>query len=86
MLLSLEREDATVHSHSVVLPYHGASGTWGSGDRVGDKLTASAHATHHLFLQSLRLIRQHGLSAAIFAPGWVYEHLGEENFLQNENK
>ncbi|NXR15418.1 ENASE acetylglucosaminidase, partial [Semnornis frantzii] len=36
--------------------------------------------------KSLRLIRQHGLSAAIFAPGWVYEHLGEENFLENENK
>ncbi|XP_075297425.1 cytosolic endo-beta-N-acetylglucosaminidase isoform X1 [Opisthocomus hoazin] len=36
--------------------------------------------------KSLRLVRQHGLSAAIFAPGWVYEHLGEENFLQNENK
>ncbi|NWU96493.1 ENASE acetylglucosaminidase, partial [Upupa epops] len=36
--------------------------------------------------KSLRLIRQHGLSAAIFAPGWVYEHLGEENFLQNEDK
>ncbi|XP_071620699.1 cytosolic endo-beta-N-acetylglucosaminidase [Heliangelus exortis] len=36
--------------------------------------------------KSLRLIRQHSLSAAIFAPGWVYEHLGEENFLHNENK
>ncbi|XP_029815983.1 cytosolic endo-beta-N-acetylglucosaminidase [Manacus vitellinus] len=36
--------------------------------------------------KSLRLIRQHSLSAAIFAPGWVYEHLGEENFLQNENR
>ncbi|NXF34714.1 ENASE acetylglucosaminidase, partial [Nyctibius bracteatus] len=36
--------------------------------------------------KSLRLIRQYGLSAAIFAPGWVYEHLGEENFLRNENK
>ncbi|KFU85921.1 Cytosolic endo-beta-N-acetylglucosaminidase, partial [Chaetura pelagica] len=36
--------------------------------------------------KSLLLIRQHGLSAAIFAPGWVYEHLGEENFLHNENK
>nr|XP_025970034.1 cytosolic endo-beta-N-acetylglucosaminidase [Dromaius novaehollandiae] len=34
----------------------------------------------------LSLIRKHGFSAAIFAPGWVYEHLGEENFLQNENK
>ncbi|OXB61082.1 hypothetical protein ASZ78_013645 [Callipepla squamata] len=36
--------------------------------------------------KSLSLIRKHGLSAAIFAPGWVYEHLGEENFLQNEDK
>ncbi|NXC30342.1 ENASE acetylglucosaminidase, partial [Campylorhamphus procurvoides] len=36
--------------------------------------------------KSLRLIRQQNLSAAIFAPGWVYEHLGEENFLQNENR
>lgn len=43
-------------------------------------------AALHLSLQSLSLIRKHGLSAAIFAPGWVYEHLGEENFLQNENK
>uniref|UniRef100_U3KCR6 Cytosolic endo-beta-N-acetylglucosaminidase n=1 Tax=Ficedula albicollis TaxID=59894 RepID=U3KCR6_FICAL len=36
--------------------------------------------------KSLRLIRQFGLSAAIFAPGWVYEQLGKENFLQNENR
>ncbi|NWW79239.1 ENASE acetylglucosaminidase, partial [Climacteris rufus] len=36
--------------------------------------------------KSLRLIRQYGLSTAIFAPGWVYEHLGKENFLQNENR
>lgn len=36
--------------------------------------------------KSLSLIRKHSLSAAIFAPGWVYEHLGAENFLQNENK
>lgn len=69
------------------MPHHGASGIWGSGDRAGDKLLPGpACAAHHLSLQSLRLIRQHGLSAAIFAPGWVYEHLGEENFLQNENK
>ncbi|XP_068770278.1 cytosolic endo-beta-N-acetylglucosaminidase [Struthio camelus] len=34
----------------------------------------------------LSLIRKHGFSAAIFAPGWVYEHLGEQDFLQNENK
>ncbi|NWH40671.1 ENASE acetylglucosaminidase, partial [Chloropsis hardwickii] len=36
--------------------------------------------------KALRLIRQFGLSAAIFAPGWVYEHLGKEDFLQNENR
>ncbi|XP_043352506.1 cytosolic endo-beta-N-acetylglucosaminidase isoform X3 [Dermochelys coriacea] len=36
--------------------------------------------------KALRLIRRHGFSAAIFAPGWVYEHLGKENFLQNENR
>ncbi|XP_065271832.1 cytosolic endo-beta-N-acetylglucosaminidase [Emys orbicularis] len=36
--------------------------------------------------KALRLIRKHGFSAAIFAPGWVYEHLGKENFLQNENR
>ncbi|POI21579.1 hypothetical protein CIB84_014673, partial [Bambusicola thoracicus] len=36
--------------------------------------------------KSLSLIRKYGLSAAIFAPGWVYEHLGAENFLQNEDK
>ncbi|KAL8163415.1 UNVERIFIED_CONTAM: hypothetical protein K2H54_020075 [Gekko kuhli] len=36
--------------------------------------------------KSLRLIRHHGLSVAIFAPGWVYEHLGPTDFLHNENK
>ncbi|XP_048675269.2 cytosolic endo-beta-N-acetylglucosaminidase isoform X2 [Caretta caretta] len=36
--------------------------------------------------KALRLICKHGFSAAIFAPGWVYEHLGKENFLQNENR
>ncbi|XP_032655007.1 cytosolic endo-beta-N-acetylglucosaminidase isoform X2 [Chelonoidis abingdonii] len=36
--------------------------------------------------KALRLIRKHGFSAAIFAPGWVYEHLGKENFLHNENR
>ncbi|NWI54826.1 ENASE acetylglucosaminidase, partial [Calyptomena viridis] len=36
--------------------------------------------------KSLRLIRKYNLSAAIFAPGWVYENLGKENFLQNEDK
>ncbi|EMP27061.1 Cytosolic endo-beta-N-acetylglucosaminidase, partial [Chelonia mydas] len=36
--------------------------------------------------KALRLIRKHNFSAAIFAPGWVYEHLGKENFLRNENR
>uniref|UniRef100_A0ABM5FN27 mannosyl-glycoprotein endo-beta-N-acetylglucosaminidase n=1 Tax=Pogona vitticeps TaxID=103695 RepID=A0ABM5FN27_9SAUR len=36
--------------------------------------------------KSLQMIREHGLSVAIFAPGWVYEHLGPGNFLNNEDK
>ncbi|XP_074870629.1 cytosolic endo-beta-N-acetylglucosaminidase [Carettochelys insculpta] len=36
--------------------------------------------------KALRLIRKYGFSAAIFAPGWVYEHLGPEDFLQNQNR
>ncbi|XP_075760253.1 cytosolic endo-beta-N-acetylglucosaminidase isoform X2 [Pelodiscus sinensis] len=34
--------------------------------------------------KALRLIRQYGFSAAIFAPGWVYEHLGTKDFHQNQ--
>ncbi|XP_061471811.1 cytosolic endo-beta-N-acetylglucosaminidase isoform X2 [Rhineura floridana] len=36
--------------------------------------------------KSLRMIRKQGLSVAIFAPGWVYEHLGPTDFLNNEDK
>ncbi|XP_066469987.1 cytosolic endo-beta-N-acetylglucosaminidase isoform X2 [Tiliqua scincoides] len=36
--------------------------------------------------KSLRMIREQGLSVAIFAPGWVYEHLGPADFLNNEDK
>ncbi|XP_075435866.1 cytosolic endo-beta-N-acetylglucosaminidase [Ascaphus truei] len=36
--------------------------------------------------KSLQVIRQHGLSAALFAPGWVYECLEKEEFLQNQHK
>ncbi|KAH0629382.1 hypothetical protein JD844_011431 [Phrynosoma platyrhinos] len=36
--------------------------------------------------KSLRMIREQGLSVAIFAPGWVYEHLGPKDFLNNEDK
>lgn len=32
--------DAAAHPRGVVLPHHGASGIWGSGDRAGDKVTA----------------------------------------------
>ncbi|NWY91923.1 ENASE acetylglucosaminidase, partial [Loxia curvirostra] len=50
---------------------------FGRGDVIGSGFDTD---------KPLRLIRQYGLSAAIFAPGWVYEHLGKENFLQNENR
>ncbi|XP_077184248.1 cytosolic endo-beta-N-acetylglucosaminidase isoform X2 [Paroedura picta] len=50
---------------------------FGRGDVVGSGFETN---------KSLRLIRHHGLSVAIFAPGWVYEHLGSTDFLHNENK
>ncbi|XP_054834832.1 cytosolic endo-beta-N-acetylglucosaminidase isoform X2 [Eublepharis macularius] len=50
---------------------------FGRGDVVGGGFDSD---------KSLRLIRNHGLSVAIFAPGWVYEHLGPEDFLHNENR
>ncbi|XP_060079983.1 cytosolic endo-beta-N-acetylglucosaminidase-like [Ylistrum balloti] len=37
-------------------------------------------------VEALTAIRQHNMSAAIFAMGWVYETQGEANFLQNENR
>nr|XP_006635444.2 PREDICTED: cytosolic endo-beta-N-acetylglucosaminidase isoform X1 [Lepisosteus oculatus] len=36
--------------------------------------------------QALRLIRKHGFSAAIFAPGWVYECHEKKEFRQNQDK
>ncbi|XP_029455015.1 cytosolic endo-beta-N-acetylglucosaminidase isoform X2 [Rhinatrema bivittatum] len=36
--------------------------------------------------KSLQLIRRYGFSAALFAPGWVYECLDKNDFLQNQNK
>ncbi|XP_008046496.1 cytosolic endo-beta-N-acetylglucosaminidase [Carlito syrichta] len=36
--------------------------------------------------KSLELIRKHGFSAALFAPGWVYECLEKTDFLQNQDK
>uniref|UniRef100_A0A8C9JFA1 Endo-beta-N-acetylglucosaminidase n=1 Tax=Panthera tigris altaica TaxID=74533 RepID=A0A8C9JFA1_PANTA len=36
--------------------------------------------------QSLELIRKHGFSAALFAPGWVYECLEKRDFFQNQDK
>ncbi|XP_077022263.1 cytosolic endo-beta-N-acetylglucosaminidase isoform X2 [Tamandua tetradactyla] len=36
--------------------------------------------------KSLELIRKHGFSAALFAPGWVYECLAKEDFFQNQDK
>ncbi|XP_033739012.1 cytosolic endo-beta-N-acetylglucosaminidase-like isoform X3 [Pecten maximus] len=37
-------------------------------------------------IEALTAIRQHNMSAAIFAMGWVYETQGEADFLQNENR
>ncbi|XP_016061789.1 PREDICTED: cytosolic endo-beta-N-acetylglucosaminidase [Miniopterus natalensis] len=36
--------------------------------------------------KSLELIRKHGFSAALFAPGWVYECLEKTDFFQNQDK
>ncbi|XP_007958023.1 cytosolic endo-beta-N-acetylglucosaminidase [Orycteropus afer afer] len=36
--------------------------------------------------KSLEVIRKHGFSAALFAPGWVYECLEKTEFFQNEDK
>ncbi|KAM4691870.1 cytosolic endo-beta-N-acetylglucosaminidase [Rhinophrynus dorsalis] len=36
--------------------------------------------------KSLQMIRQYGFSVALFAPGWVYECLAKEQFLQNQHK
>ena len=35
---------------------------------------------------AMKMIRNHKLSAAIFAPGWVYENLAKENFFSNQTK
>ncbi|XP_036853109.2 cytosolic endo-beta-N-acetylglucosaminidase isoform X2 [Manis javanica] len=37
-------------------------------------------------VKSLELIRKHGFSAALFAPGWVYECLEKRNFFQNQDR
>ncbi|XP_034363723.1 cytosolic endo-beta-N-acetylglucosaminidase isoform X2 [Arvicanthis niloticus] len=36
--------------------------------------------------KSLELIRKYGFSAALFAPGWVYECLEKSDFFQNQDK
>ncbi|RPB26342.1 hypothetical protein L211DRAFT_901380 [Terfezia boudieri ATCC MYA-4762] len=36
--------------------------------------------------EALASIQRHGLAAAIFAPGWTFEHLGPEKFRENEQK
>ena len=34
----------------------------------------------------MQVIRDNALSAAIFAPGWVYETQGEAHFTENQSK
>ncbi|KAF8426601.1 glycosyl hydrolase family 85-domain-containing protein [Tirmania nivea] len=36
--------------------------------------------------EALAPIQRHGLATALFAPGWTFEHLGQENFRENERK
>ncbi|ESO93332.1 hypothetical protein LOTGIDRAFT_119666 [Lottia gigantea] len=36
--------------------------------------------------EALTMVRQHNLSSALFANGWVYETQGKDNFTQNENR
>lgn len=36
--------------------------------------------------QALEVIRKHNFSAALFAPGWVYEALDKAEFRQNQDK
>ncbi|KAL6038025.1 hypothetical protein STEG23_019366 [Scotinomys teguina] len=36
--------------------------------------------------KSMELIRKHGFSVALFAPGWVYECLDKRDFFQNQDK
>ncbi|KAF8454938.1 glycosyl hydrolase family 85-domain-containing protein [Terfezia claveryi] len=36
--------------------------------------------------EALASIQRHGLAAAIFAPGWTFEHLGPEKFRENEQR
>nr|CAD7588708.1 unnamed protein product [Timema genevievae] len=35
--------------------------------------------------QAVDISRQHGLSVALFAPSWVHEYLGKENFVTHEH-
>ncbi|GLT92926.1 hypothetical protein SLE2022_107360 [Rubroshorea leprosula] len=35
---------------------------------------------------ALEKIKQNDISAAIFTPGWLYEHLGKDQFVTNQNK
>ncbi|XP_072339501.1 cytosolic endo-beta-N-acetylglucosaminidase [Scyliorhinus torazame] len=50
---------------------------FGRGDVIGGEFTTNL---------SLELIRKYNFSAAIFAPGWVYETLEREKFHQNQHK
>lgn len=38
------------------------------------------------FTQALEVIRKYNFSAALFAPGWVYETLDKDEFRKNQDK
>ncbi|XP_040186651.1 cytosolic endo-beta-N-acetylglucosaminidase [Rana temporaria] len=50
---------------------------FGRGDVVGGQFET---------FKSLQMIRQYGFSAALFAPGWVYECFNKEQFLENQHR
>ncbi|KAM7069064.1 cytosolic endo-beta-N-acetylglucosaminidase [Molossus nigricans] len=55
---------------------------------VGVDVFARGHVVGGRFdtNKSLELIRKHGFSAALFAPGWVYECLEKTEFFQNQDR
>ncbi|KAM9296015.1 cytosolic endo-beta-N-acetylglucosaminidase [Gastrophryne carolinensis] len=50
---------------------------FGRGDVVGGKFET---------FKSFQMIREFGFSAALFAPGWVYECFNKEQFLENQHR
>lgn len=57
-----------------------------SAELIIDVLLVSHGPLSSLSLKSLSLLRKHGFSTAIFAPGWVYECHDKAEFRSNQDK